>query len=217
MTVPINSYPDKTVTDSNRILAVRVSPDLIRGIRLHTTKLLKGLQTDDLRTAQLGLGHSYSRSKLKFNVNRVDNMIIQAIFLLDQLDKDVNLFSMRIRGWYGYRFPELVSPGTRQPPVHSSGEIHRRQGDSKLPDPAAILNDDSTIAQNILDAARGSMGSALSEIDLMKSTPLPREWYPYQTTSSRWFRIYSRSRTPSPQLDCSPRRARWCPIDHPRW
>jgi len=68
------------------------SQDLIRGIRLHTTKLLKGLQTDDLRTAQLGLGHSYSRSKLKFNVNRVDNMIIQAIFLLDQLDKDVNLF-----------------------------------------------------------------------------------------------------------------------------
>jgi nucleolar protein 56 len=35
-------------------------------------------------------------------------MIIQAIALLDQLDKDVNLFSMRIREWYGYHFPELV-------------------------------------------------------------------------------------------------------------
>lgn len=34
---------------------------------------------------------------LKCDVNRVDNMIIQAIALLDQLDKDVNLFSMRIR------------------------------------------------------------------------------------------------------------------------
>lgn len=47
--------------------------------------------------AQLGLGHSYSRAKVKFNVNRVDNMIIQSISLLDQLDKDINTFSMRVR------------------------------------------------------------------------------------------------------------------------
>ena len=45
----------------------------------------------------LGLGHSYSRAKVKFNVNRSDNMIIQSISLLDQLDKDINTFAMRIR------------------------------------------------------------------------------------------------------------------------
>jgi RNA processing factor Prp31 len=50
-----------------------------------------------LEKAQLGLGHSYSRAKVKFNVNRVDNMVIQAIFLLDTLDKDINSFSMRVR------------------------------------------------------------------------------------------------------------------------
>jgi RNA processing factor Prp31 len=54
-------------------------------------------QPSDLEKAQLGLGHSYSRAKVKFNVNRVDNMVIQAIFLLDTLDKDVNSFSMRVR------------------------------------------------------------------------------------------------------------------------
>ena len=58
--------------------------------------------------AQLGLGHAYSRAKVKFNVNKSDNMIIQSIALLDQLDKDVNTFSMRIREWYSYHFPELV-------------------------------------------------------------------------------------------------------------
>jgi len=146
------------------------SQDLIRGIRQHATKLLKGLQTDDLRKAQLGLGHSYSRSKLKFNVNRVDNMIIQAIALLDQLDKDVNLFSMRIREWYGYHFPELVR---LVPDNHQYAQVAKFIGDKetldeeKLLDLAAILDDDSTIAQNILDAARGSMGSALSEIDMI--------------------------------------------------
>ena len=45
----------------------------------------------------VGLGHSYSRAKVKFNVHRSDNMIIQSISLLDQLDKDINTFAMRIR------------------------------------------------------------------------------------------------------------------------
>jgi RNA processing factor Prp31 len=67
------------------------------GIRLHFPKLIKNLSEVAQGKAQLGLGHSYSRAKVKFNVNRADNMIIQAISLLDQLDKDVNTFSMRIR------------------------------------------------------------------------------------------------------------------------
>lgn len=144
--------------------------EVLRGIRLHASKLLKGLQFDDLKKAQLGLGHAYSRAKLKFNVNRIDNMIIQAIALLDQLDKDVNLFSMRIREWYGYHFPELVK---FVPDNHTYARVAQFIRDkesldeSKLPDLAAILEDDATIAQNILDAARGSMGSALAEIDML--------------------------------------------------
>lgn len=34
-------------------------------------------------------------------------MIIQSIAILDQLDKDINLFGMRIKEWYSYHFPEL--------------------------------------------------------------------------------------------------------------
>ena len=58
---------------------------------------MKGLTDVSASKAQLGLGHSYSRAKVKFNVNRVDNMIIQSIALLDQLDKNINTFAMRIR------------------------------------------------------------------------------------------------------------------------
>ena len=71
--------------------------ELMRGIRLHGDKLLKQLVSGANDKAQLGLGHSFSRAKVKFNVNRVDNMITQSIALLDQLDKDVNTFSMRVR------------------------------------------------------------------------------------------------------------------------
>ncbi|XP_010467189.1 PREDICTED: nucleolar protein 56-like [Camelina sativa] len=59
----------------------------------------------DLEKSQLGLAYSYSRAKVKFSVNRVDNMVIQAIFLLDE---DINSFAMRVREWYSWHFPELV-------------------------------------------------------------------------------------------------------------
>ena len=64
---------------------------------MHFHRMVKGLTEQSSGKAQLGLGHSYSRAKVKFNVNRVDNMIIQSISLLDQIDKDVNTFAMRIR------------------------------------------------------------------------------------------------------------------------
>ena len=71
--------------------------ELLRGIRLHFTKFLKELKATDVHKAQLGLSHGYSRSKIKFNINRADNHIIQSISLLDQLAKDINTFAMRVR------------------------------------------------------------------------------------------------------------------------
>ncbi|KAJ1787567.1 Nucleolar protein 56, partial [Coemansia sp. RSA 1938] len=85
-----------------------LAQEMIRGIRLHAEKMISQLKTGDLSKSQLGLGHAYSRAKVKFNVNRSDNMIIQAISLLDQLDKDLNTFAMRVREWYGWHFPELA-------------------------------------------------------------------------------------------------------------
>ena len=61
---------------------------------------------------------------MKFNVNRSDNMIIQSISLLDQLDKDLNTFAMRIKEWYSWHFPvrdAVVCAYTSPPPLsHSS-------------------------------------------------------------------------------------------------
>jgi len=81
--------------------------EILRGCRLHLTTLIKGLASGASEQAQLGLGHSYSRGKVKFNPARSDNMIIQSIALLDQMDKDLNNFAMRVREWYSWHFPEL--------------------------------------------------------------------------------------------------------------
>ncbi|KAG8806016.1 snoRNP complex protein nop56, partial [Serendipita sp. 399] len=144
--------------------------DLIRGVRLHAERLLKGLDAGDVVKAQLGLGHSYSRAKIKFNVNRSDNMIIQAIALLDQLDKDVNTFAMRVREWYGYHFPELVRfvPDNHQYARAAKfiGSKHTLNGE-KLPALTEIVGNDEVVAKNILDAARTSMGGELSDIDMI--------------------------------------------------
>ncbi|PVF97355.1 putative SIK1-involved in pre-rRNA processing [Serendipita vermifera] len=144
--------------------------DLIRGVRLHAERLLKGLESGDIVKAQLGLGHSYSRAKIKFNVNRSDNMIIQAIALLDQLDKDVNTFAMRVREWYGYHFPELIR---FVPDNHQYARAVKLIGskstftEEKLQDLVEIVDNDETAARNVLDAARISMGGELSEMDLI--------------------------------------------------
>jgi len=81
--------------------------EILRGCRLHLNTFVKGLEGGASEKAQLGLGHSYSRSKVKFNPARSDNMIIQSIALLDQMDKDLNTFAMRVREWYSWTFPEL--------------------------------------------------------------------------------------------------------------
>jgi nucleolar protein 58 len=38
-----------------------------------------------------------SRYKLKFSPDKVDIMVIQAISLLDDLDKEINIYSMRVK------------------------------------------------------------------------------------------------------------------------
>lgn len=150
-----------------------VVQNILRGIRQHAPKLLKQLQDGDVERAQLGLGHAYSRARVKFSVQKNDNHIIQAIATLDHLDKSINTFSMRVREWYSWHFPELIR-------IVSENQLYARLalfiGDKKrlsatdLHDLAAQVNDDGEIAQSILDAARVSMGQDLSDSDMENVT-----------------------------------------------
>ncbi|KAK9382554.1 uncharacterized protein V2V93DRAFT_365423 [Kockiozyma suomiensis] len=146
-----------------------VVQDLLRGLRLHGAKMLKQLQDGDIERAQLGLGHAYSRNKVQFSVQKNDNHIIQAIALLDQLDKDINTFSMRVREWYSWHFPELfkiVSDNYTYSKLIIFIKDKVSLSESSLHDLAAIVNDDAGISQSIIDAARISMGQDISETDM---------------------------------------------------
>lgn len=101
--IAINKIPGlqlNVISDSS-------TQDLYRGIREHLTSLIPGLTPTDLSTMSLGLSHSLSRHKLKFSADKVDTMIVQAIALLDDLDKELNTYAMRVKEWYGWHFPEM--------------------------------------------------------------------------------------------------------------
>merc|ERR1712050_581138 len=118
-------------------------------------------------------------------VHRQDNMIIQAIALIDQLDKNINTFAMRVREWYGYHFPELVRIvnenyaycklikliGRRENLLQAMQEQEDNdEEDAEAPELIRKMEEilmDSTKLQSIQDAARKSVGMEISDIDLI--------------------------------------------------
>jgi nucleolar protein 56 len=157
--------------------------EILRGCRMHFQTFVKGLAGGAAAKAQLGLGHSYSRSKIKFNPARSDNMVIQSIALLDQLDKDVNTFAMRVREWYSWHFPELKDivkdnimfartaafvQDKNSLFASSSGEstTETSGADEKLTGLTEIIGDEDT-AKAVVAAAKTSMGMDCSPIDMI--------------------------------------------------
>ncbi|TGO89336.1 hypothetical protein BPOR_0114g00170 [Botrytis porri] len=99
----INKLPGLTLTP----ISDSKTNDIFRGIRDHLPSLIPGLLPEHISTMSLSLSHSLSRHKLKFSPDKVDTMIVQAISLLDDLDKELNTYAMRVKEWYGWHFPEM--------------------------------------------------------------------------------------------------------------
>ena len=100
----INKLPSVTLTP----VSDSASNELFRAIRENLPELIPGLLPENISTMSLGLSHSLSRHKLKFSPDKVDTMIVQAISLLDDLDKELNTYAMRVKEWYGWHFPEVA-------------------------------------------------------------------------------------------------------------
>uniref|UniRef100_A0A0B7AUP0 Nucleolar protein 58 n=1 Tax=Arion vulgaris TaxID=1028688 RepID=A0A0B7AUP0_9EUPU len=82
--------------------------ELMRNIRSQLDSFINPLvDASHLAQMSLGLAHSLGRYRLKFSPDKVDTMIVQAVSLLDDVDKELNNYIMRLREWYGWHFPEL--------------------------------------------------------------------------------------------------------------
>ncbi|CAI4230936.1 unnamed protein product [Auanema sp. JU1783] len=143
--------------------------ELMRGIRTHVDSLL-GEHKTEMNAMNLAVAHSLGRYKVKFNPEKIDTMIVQAVSLLDDLDKELNNYVMRCREWYGWHFPELGkiiqdhmafakvirAIGMRQNAINTDlSEILPEELETRLKEEAEI-----------------SMGTDISEIDLIHITGL---------------------------------------------
>ena len=131
---------------------------------LETTSDQRNIQ---IAQANLGLGHALARKNIKFDNRRQDKGIINSYSLLEQMEKNLNTFAMRVKEWYAWHFPELskivvdneayvkfvMTVGNRQNlKVLEISELEELVGDADL-------------AVQICDRSNSSMGNDLSEVD----------------------------------------------------
>ncbi|XP_022143240.1 probable nucleolar protein 5-2 [Momordica charantia] len=139
--------------------------ELIRGLRNQLNELISGLAVQDLAPMSLGLSHSLSRYKLKFSADKVDTMIIQAIGLLDDLDKELNTYAMRVREWYGWHFPELAKIIQDNIQYAKTVKLMGNRDNAAKLDFSEILAEE--IETELKEASMISMGTEVSDIDLI--------------------------------------------------
>ena len=146
------------------VVSDAASLDLHRAIREFLPELLPGLDDSMLKQMSLGLAHSIGRHKLKFSADKVDTMIVQAIALLDDLDKELNTYAMRCKEWYGWHFPELakmIVDSVAYARIILTMGVRSNASETDL---SEILPEE--LEEQVKSAAEVSMGTEITAIDL---------------------------------------------------
>ncbi|EFJ29217.1 hypothetical protein SELMODRAFT_146841 [Selaginella moellendorffii] len=138
--------------------------ELLRGVRSQLADLVEGLSNQDLASMSLGLSHSLCRYTLKFSPDKVDTMIVQAIGLLDDLDKELNTYAMRVREWYGWHFPELAKIVTDNIQYAKSVKLMKKRVNAPDLDFSEILEEEVEV--QLKEAVPISMGTDITEEDM---------------------------------------------------
>merc|ERR1712055_1046768 len=138
--------------------------ELMRCIRSQASGLISGLPDKEMSAMELGLAHSLSRYKLKFSPDKIDTMIVQAVSLLDDLDKELNNYIMRCREWYGWHFPELGEIITDNLAFVRTIDLMGFRENAKTTDMSEVLPEE--VEEKVKEAAEISMGTEISEEDI---------------------------------------------------
>ncbi|KAJ9465190.1 Nucleolar protein 58 [Diplonema papillatum] len=165
----------KSIKDETSIPCIHGSEvnEIMRSIGAQITGLVEEVSEQTNNQAALALAHNVARYKLKFSPDKIDLMIIQAIALMDDLDKELNTYVMRVKEWFGWHFPEMqkiVKDNIAYAKVVR--DCRTREGilASSLTD---IL--DEEVAATLKEVAAVSMGSDITEDDINNVTSLATE------------------------------------------
>ena len=104
-----------------------------------------------------------ARKKVKIAISSRDNLLIQSVSTVDELNKVSNLLFERLTEWYGMYFPEFKT-GDNAKYVEGVLAIDKKNLDMQVL--TAVFGPQ---AQSIADKARASMGTDLSDEDLLQA------------------------------------------------
>ncbi|KAK8006290.1 putative nucleolar protein NOP58 [Apiospora marii] len=152
------------IKDERKSSLAVCDPKLGAAINTYLPELFPDLQGDYLGNMALALSHSISRHKLKFSPDKVDVMIVNAISLMDNLDKELNNFFMRVKEWYGWHFPELdriINDNVAYARIIMAMGMRTNAANTDLTE---ILPED--LVERVKAAAEISMGTEIGEFDL---------------------------------------------------
>lgn len=135
-----------------------------RAIKANIDELLEGVSKEQLTQTALGLAHNLNRYKLKFSPEKIDMMVVQAVALLEDLDKEINKYAMRAKEWYGWHFPELAKVLQDNVAYAKVVLAQRTRFQAKDTDFSSFLEEE--VAQKVKDAAMVSMGTEIADEDV---------------------------------------------------
>lgn len=158
----------KEALDGASVIHDSKTQELFRGIRANMDDLFPSdqISPQEMKAMQLGLSHSLGRYKLKFSADKVDTMVIQAVGLLDELDKEINTYAMRVKEWYGWHFPELQGLANDNALYSKLVLKCGYRNKYRLEDLSDIIEDETQEAA-IKEAAEISMGTEVADIDII--------------------------------------------------
>lgn len=145
------------------------APKPVEDVRRKLPKLAVdlGLFSDEkeYRDYVHALSLELTRRKLRRYAQKRDLLAVQAIRAVDDIDKTLNLFAVRLREWYSVHFPELDDISREHEEyVKIVAEIgFRDQMDVKK---LTKLGVSEGKAKRIVEAAQKSIGAELSEMDM---------------------------------------------------
>lgn len=158
----------KLATEINKKLGITCEAndkvvELMRCVRGSLDELMGSVDQTEMKNMALGLAHGLGRFRIKFSSEKVDTMIIQAISLHADLDKEINNYMMRLREWYGYHFPELTKIVTDTALYTKVVKAIGMRQNASTAELAAIVGED--VETEIRTAADISMGTEITEND----------------------------------------------------
>uniref|UniRef100_A0A7S1LDX0 Nop domain-containing protein n=1 Tax=Neobodo designis TaxID=312471 RepID=A0A7S1LDX0_NEODS len=135
-----------------------------RAIKANIDELLGDVSAEQLNQASLGLAHNLNRYKLKFSPDKIDMMVVQAVALLEDLDKEINKYAMRAKEWFGWHFPEMAKIVSDNGQYCKLVVAMQTRFNAKEADFSDIVEED--VAEKVREAAIVSMGTEISDDDI---------------------------------------------------